>query len=49
MPHKCDHCGISGLDADVKWVINPYIEDVNNKVEWEWICPECYTNLCADI
>ena len=41
----CQHCGKQEGD----YCINPYIEDVNGREEWEYICSDCYRELVADI
>ena len=41
----CQHCGKQEGD----YCINPYIEDVNGREEWEYICNDCYRALVADI
>ena len=44
---KCDICGTTG--DDVTFRIDPYQEDINNKIVKCFICDKCYVNLCADI
>ena len=44
---KCDVCGATG--NDVVFRIDPYQEDVNNKIVKYFICDKCYGNLCDDI
>ena len=41
----CQHCGKQEGD----YCINPYIEDINGREEWEYICSDCYRELVADI
>ena len=36
----CNSCGKD--KPDVKWVIDPYIEDVYGSEEWVWLCDDCY-------
>ena len=44
---KCDICGTT--DNNVTFRIDPYQEDINNKIVKCFICDKCYGNLCADI
>lgn len=41
----CQHCGRKEGD----YCINPYIEDMHDRKEWEYICNDCYRELVADI
>jgi len=41
----CQHCRKQEGD----YCINPYIEDVNGREEWEYICIVCYRELVTDI
>lgn len=41
----CQHCG----KVEGNWCINPYIEEINGEEVWEYICPDCYHELCMDI
>ena len=43
MKRTCEHCGEQR--DDVKFLINPYIEDINGKEVLEWICMDCYNDL----
>ena len=44
---KCDHCNKE--KDSVQWIPNPFLEDVGNDILYEWICEECYGELCDDI
>jgi hypothetical protein len=44
---ECESCRTS--KEDVKYVIDPYDQDVNNEVRWCWLCDSCYQNHCDDI
>lgn len=41
----CSVCGVR--EGDVR--VNPYLEDIEQKLVEEIICDECYEKLCDDI
>ena len=41
----CEHCN----KQEGEYCINPYIEDIEGKEEWEYICIDCYREMCSDI
>lgn len=41
----CQHCG----KVEGEWRINPYVDEICNEEVWEYICPDCYHELCMDI
>ena len=41
----CEHCG----DEYGVWCVNPYINDIWNTEQYEWICNDCYDSLLGDI
>ena len=45
--HKCVVC--KKEKPDVKRRINPYKEDVEDLVVWQYLCDECTRNLSDDI
>ena len=44
---KCDFCG--KISEDVKYRINPYIEEIFNEEIWEHLCDDCYNEYLMDI
>lgn len=43
----CERCGKE--KADVRWRLDPYDQDVNNKEVWEFLCDDCECDLMDDI
>ena len=41
----CQHC----RKVEGEWVINPYVDEIYNEEVWEYICPDCYHELCMDV
>lgn len=44
--HKCEHCK---KIKDVELCINPYTQEINSEIHWEFICEDCYEELLADV
>lgn len=44
---KCDLC--SKVSKDVKYRINPYIDEICHEEVWEYLCDECYYECLMDI
>lgn len=45
MDYHCDICGAEGAD----YVVNPYDEEVNGTINYQWLCPKCYQDCVDDI
>lgn len=43
--NRCQYCYNKGAS----YVANPFDEDVNDIINMEWICDECYNNIAGDI
>ena len=43
-----DHCDVCGAEG-AKYVVNPYDKEVNDKIKYQWLCPECYQDCIDDI
>ena len=41
----CQHCG----EQEGDYCINPFLSDVHNVQEWEYICSSCYSQLVYEI
>lgn len=44
-PGYCQYCGAEHAE----YTINPYDEEINDTINYEWICPRCYEDICGDI
>ena len=44
---KCDFCG--KVSEDVKYRINPYIDEICHEEVWEYLCDQCYYECLMDI
>jgi len=44
---KCYRCGTYG--SDVKYVADPYMEEIENEIVMVWLCEKCYDLICDDI
>lgn len=45
--HTCDVCG--NTNHTVKYVADPFLEDVHNEIERKWMCDECYCESLYEI
>lgn len=43
----CVGCGVKG--DHVKWLVDPYQEEINGKIVTLKLCPKCYSDSLADI
>ena len=44
-PGWCSHCGLYKAEL----VANPYDYEINGIITMEYICPDCYNDICGDI
>lgn len=44
---SCDICG--ACNAGVVFITNPFDEEVHGEINKQWLCTECYEDLCDDI
>lgn len=51
--HEPGDCLDRGYGQDceglAEWCENPYVQEIYNESEWEWICPGVYHGMCMDI
>lgn len=47
---KCEYCGVVGeVGADIFWVTDPYIEDVEGEIVKRWLHEDCMREIADDI
>lgn len=44
-PGYCSRCGAKHAD----YVANPFDEEINGIINMEWLCRDCYNDICGDI
>lgn len=44
-PGYCSRCGCEHADL----VANPFDEEINGIINMEWLCRDCYNDICGDI
>lgn len=42
----CERCGTT---VNVAWCPNPYLNEIENKTVYEWLCDSCYDEIADDI
>ena len=47
----CEGCGkqFSEAAGEISYGPDPYMEEINNRVEEKWLCKQCYRDYCEDI
>lgn len=43
----CSSCG--QMKPDVKWVVDPFLEEIYDLIEMKWLCDSCYQEFCDDV
>ena len=44
---SCNGCHVER--EDVKYQVNPFMEEIHREIQWEWLCDDCYYQSLMDI